>query len=294
MRYTLPLMLTLLSLLFSSHAQAQSTISHTPFNLTASTGAWIADLPDYDLGTNASGGSAFFDNQSDFGGIVRLDAVRRALGTRTSFEGNIFYAFADSSSDGNLGDITFANPADGAGVALTGANPRFDGSVRHYGGDLIIRDTWQTRFGGLNAGLAYSFMAFDQDFDLADGSTALFQEKLDTDFQGAKIVSGWDGYLFGRASKLDFNVGFYDMNVDYLAVPGSVAASSASEMQQTTYTVETAFTTRSNIRGVDVGLTVGVTYFSDMPVIDHVAGSPASLSTDDAVTVSCMLELLLF
>ncbi|TWU38989.1 hypothetical protein Q31b_40680 [Novipirellula aureliae] len=294
MRYTLPLLITTLSVLFPGFAQAQSTISNSPFDLTGSVGAWITDLPNYDLGTASDGSSAFSDSLDDFGGIVRIDAVRRALGTRTSFEGNLFYAWADGSSNGTAGDISILNPADGVAAALAGASPNVDSSVRHYGGDAIIRDTWQTRFGGLSAGVAYSLMAFDQDFDLYDGATRLFDESLDSDFQGAKIVSGWDGYLFGRASQLDFNVGIYDMNADYVASSGSVTATAIAELEKTTYTIETGFTTWSKIRGIDVAWNVNVMYIADMPTIERTAGSAASLGTDDAVTVSCMCEFLLY
>ncbi|WP_146525272.1 hypothetical protein [Novipirellula artificiosorum] len=287
-------MITLLVVLSSSHSFAQSTISQSPFDLTASSGIWVADLPEYKLGTNAGGGSAFADDLDEFGGIVRIDAVRRALGTRTSFGANLFYAYADSSSNTQPGDIGIENPADGANVALTGISPRLDSSVHHYGGDLVIRDTWRTRFGGLSAGLAYSLMAFDQDFDVMNGPGRLFKEELDTDFQGVKIVSGWEGFVRGNASKLDFNVGVYDMQTDYDALPGSVPAVFSDELQQTTYTIETTFTTRRRVRDIDVGLIFGVTYFADMPVIEHLAGESVSLSTDDAVTFTCMLELSLY
>ncbi|WP_144057460.1 hypothetical protein [Novipirellula maiorica] len=271
----------------------QSTISNSPFDLTLSKGSWIASLPEYQMGTNSSGGSAFFDDQDQFGGIVRLDAVRRALGTRTSFEGNIFYAFAGSSSDGSTGDINFPNPADGSNLLRSGASPQFDSDVQHYGGDLVIRDTWKTRFGGLSAGVAYSLMGFDQDFELDDGSLRLFKEELDTDFQGGKVVTGWDGYLLGRASNLKLNVGIYDMDANYWATPSAVPANYSAELSKTTYTIETEFTTRDQLWGYDVGMTIGVTYFADMPTINHNVGSAATLGTDDAVTVSLMCDILL-
>ncbi|TWU20626.1 hypothetical protein Pla52o_45040 [Novipirellula galeiformis] len=293
MRKFLAFILLVVATSAAREVDAQSTISQSPFELTASTGGWVASLPDYQLGTSASGGSAFRDNLDDLGGIVRIDAVRRALGTRTSFEANLFYAFADSSSDGRVGDIDLPNPSSGASVALTGASPRLHSDVQHYGGDLVIRDTWKTRFGGLSAGVAYSLMAFDQDFDLDNGSLRLFNEELDTDFQGGKVVTGWDGYLFGRASNLNLNVGIYDMNADYRATPSAVPTSYREELSKTTYTIETAFTTRGQLRGYGVGATVGVTYFADMPTINHNVGSAATLGTDDAVTVSLMFDILL-
>ncbi len=272
---------------------AQSTISNSPLDITASAGGWAAALPDYELGTSSSGGAAFSDSQDQLGGMVRLDAVRRALGTRTSFEANIFYASAESNNNSAAGDIDFANPANGANIAITGANPRLTSDVEHFGGDLIIRDTWQTRVGGLSAGIAYSLMEFEQEFELRDGAINLFNEDLDTHFKGAKIVSGWDGYLWNRASTFDLNVGIYSMNADYSATSGTVPASFADDLSKTTYTIETAFTTWTEIRGVDVGWTFGVTYFADMPTIDHRAGSAAKLSTDSAVTGTFMVELLL-
>ena len=292
MRKYLSIIAVLTGLFSISAVNAQSTISDSPFDLTASAGPWVALLPDYELG-DASGSPAFDNDMDDLGGMVRLDAVRRALGTRTSFEADLFFAYAGASSDSGATSISVPNPADGVNAPLTGSRTSFDADTIFFGGDLIIRDTWQTRFGGLSAGIAYSVLNLDQDFDVAYDGTTLFEEELDSDFQGAKIVSGWDGYIFCRPSKLDFNVGIYDLQSAYAASAGSIAANHATELRKTTYTIETSFTTRRDVGRFDVGLILGATYFADLPVINHNVGSAATLSTDDAVTLTCMIELLL-
>ncbi len=272
---------------------AQSTISENPLELTASGGLWAPLMPAYKLGTAAGGGNAIRDDQDNVGGIVRLKAIRRFLGTRTSFELKGFFADADSSSNSGVTAMNVPNPTSGANVPLAGGAPSLKSQIQHYGGDIGLRDTWRTRFGGLSAGAFFSYMAFDQDFDVNYSATDLFRENLKSDFQGGKLLFGWDGSWRCHPTNLDLGVGFYDMNADYNVIGQSIPGQFATGLNKTVTTIETSLTTRSQIRNVQVGLTFGVMYISDMPQINHNAGSAASLGTDDAVTLSGMIDILL-
>jgi len=226
-----------IGILFASSLHAQSTISDRPWELTSTKGLWAAFLPDYDLGT-AGASTAYHDDLEDVGFFTELKLVRRFLGTRTSFETNAFYAFADSSVDAGVAAISVPNPATGAATPFAGDNRRLDSEVDHYGFDVTLRDTWRTRFGGLSAGCAFSYMAFDQDFDVDYGATNLLQEELNTDFRGGKAVFGWDGCFRGRPSNLDLLIGFYDMDADYRFNGQAVAGADAQEFSENSTTID--------------------------------------------------------
>ncbi|MEM1069938.1 MAG: hypothetical protein AAGG48_02045 [Planctomycetota bacterium] len=271
---------------------AQSTISDRPWELTSSHGVWAAFLPDYELGT-AAAGPAFQDDLNNVGYITDLKMVRRFLGTRTSFETNAFYALAGSSFDGSVSNISVPDPATGGANPFAGDRRRLDSHVDHYGFDITLRDTWRTRFGGLSAGCAFSYMAFDQDFDIDYGTTQLMEEELNTDFRGGKAVFGWDGRLHGRPSNFDLLIGFYDMDTEYRFIGQAIAGADSQEFSRNATTIETYFTTRCDIRGCQVGWKIGAMYISDMPVIEHTPTQRASINSDDAVTLSGIVEILL-
>jgi len=275
-------------------AAAQSTVSDQPWEFTAATGFWGAFLPGYEYGANTtSGGPAFQDDLEDLGTFSELKLVRRFLGTRTSFETKAFYAFAEESWDGSTYDISVPAPSTGAANPFAGSRPRLDSEVDHYGFDVALRDTWRTSMGGLSAGCAFSWLTFDQDFAAAYGGAGLLREQLDSDLRGGKAIFGWDGCFRGRPSMLDFGIGFYDMNVDYRFADAFTPATGAVEFSRDSTTVETNFTTRTNFRGYQVGLRMGAMYISDLPVIRHEELAPATLDTDDAVTLTGMVEILL-
>ena len=276
-----------------STVRAQSTISDLPWELTSSKGVWGALLPAYELGTNSNGGTAFRDNLDDVGYYGDLKLVRRFLGTRTSFETDGFFAFAESVSKTGIVGVDVPNPSTGASNMLSGNRTHLKSKVDHYGFDIALRDTWRTRYGGLSAGAAFSYMAFDQKFDVNYGPSDLLREKLNTDFRGGKGFVGWDGCLFDRATNLDFAVGIYDMDTDYKFFGQSIGGTLFQELSKTTTTFETTFTTRDTFRGHQLGLTFGVTYLSDLPTIQHNTGTAATLDTDSAVMLTILLELLL-
>ncbi|MFK8112000.1 MAG: hypothetical protein AB8B91_07345 [Rubripirellula sp.] len=278
---------------FGTSAVAQSTISDDTFEVSGGVGLWGAFLPDYELGENADGGVAFQDDLDDLGYITQLKAVRRFLGTRTSFEADVFYASADSVSNSEVIDVDVPNPQNGASNPGIGQAPRLNSEANHYGYNLTLRDTWRTRFGGLSAGCAFSYMRLDQNFDVDYGGTHWLNEDLDSKFRGGKGFVGWDGVFAGRQSNLDLLFGFYDMDVDYTFNGESIAGSLNQEFSKTIGTIETRFTTRTAIRSYLVGWTIGATYFTDLPTIEHNVLSPVSIGTDDAVTLTGMVEILL-
>lgn len=62
-------------------------------------------------------------------------------------------------------------------------------------------------------------------------------------------------------------------------------------LQKIATTFETNFSTQRRVHNVRLGLRMGVMYVSDMPQIAHT--SPATLTTDDTVILSCVGDVLL-
>lgn len=293
MRRALFSIVLLLGFGMATALQAQSTISDNPFEISTGQGLWGAFLPAYELGSNANGAPAFRDNLDDVGYHGDLKAVRRFLGTRTSFEGRIFFGYAESRSKTGEIDIDIPNPISGAITSLSGDGTHLKSKVDNYGIDFTLRDTWRTRFGGLSAGCVFSYMGFDQTFQSDYGATRLMSEKLDSDYRGGKGFVGWDGCVLGRASNLDFLVGFYDMNAKYTFEGGSIVGADMVKSTKTATTIETNFTIREDFRRIQIGATLGVMYISHMPTIERNVGLPVSLGTDDAVSLKMLFEILL-
>jgi hypothetical protein len=293
MRRTIIHALISASLLITSFVAAQSTISDRPLELTVSNGVWAALLPAYDLGTNANGSPAFRDNLDDVGYIGQLKAVRRFLGTRTSFETKAFFAYAESISKTDVIGVNVPNPGIIASSVLTGGRTHLESRINHYGVDVALRDTWRTRFGGLSAGIAFSYMAFDQKFDVDYGADQLLIEDLDTDFLGGKAIFGWDGRFCSRPTNVDLAIGMYEMDVNYRFFGQSISGFATKDQNKTAITIEPSITTHTFFRGYQLNWTFGVMYISDMPLITHKAGKRAEIETDDAVTLNGMFEILL-
>jgi hypothetical protein len=279
---------------FASTASAQSTISDDPLEVSAGGGLWGAFLPSYELGTNtSSGGPAFHDDLDDIGYITQLKAVRRFLGTRTSFETDVFYASADSVAEANVYDVAVPNPETGGSQLGTGRSPRLESEADFYGCDLLLRDTWRTRFSGLSAGCGFSFMQLGQDFDVDYGAVQWFNEDLDSTFRGGKGFVGWDGIFAGRQTNLDLLFGFYDMDVDYIFRGETISGCLRKEFSKDVGTVQTNFTTRALVRDYLVAFTFGAMYFTDLPTIEHNESSQVTIGTDEAVTLTGMIQILL-
>lgn len=277
----------------ASSVSAQSTISDRPWEITSTKGVWTALLPAYELGTNANGAPAFRDNLDDVGYFSEWKLVRRFLGTRTTFETRGYYAFAESINRTDPINVDVPNPSTGISFLGTGADTRLKSKIGHYGFDAALRDTWRTDYGGLSAGAGFSYMAFDQKFDVDYGPQQLMQEKLDTDYVGGKIFCGWDGCLGGRASNLDLAIGYYNLDADYRFIEQTLTGGFDQEVSRMATTFETTFTTRKEICGYRCGLSLGALYISDMPTIKHNQGAPVSFGSDDAVTLTILLECLL-
>lgn len=281
------------SLIITSAVSAQSTISDREWEFTSSSGVWTMLLPAYELGTNTNGSPAFRDNLDDVGYIGQLKVVRRFLGTRTSFETKTNFAFAESTSTTDVIDVDIPSPTTGASNLRTGGRTRLKSQIDHYGIDVALRDTWRTRFGGLSAGVAVSYMAFDQEFDVDYGAEQLLVEDLDTDFRGGKAIFGWDGLFYCRPTTVDLGIGFYDMDAKYRPKGQSIPGFAMNELAKFAVTVEPSFTSFTTFRGYQVGWTVGAMFISDMPTIVHAVGTPATLDTDDALTLNTTFEFML-
>lgn len=293
MRLALLFGIVIAGVLSAPAARAQSTITDVPVELTGSVGLWAALLPAYELGSNTNGAPAIRDNMDDLGFTGQLKFVRRWLHTRTSFESRIFYAGADSTSTtGPIGG-NIPNPSSGGNVVLSGAGTHLDASTDHYGFDIALRDTWRTRWGGLSAGVAFSYMMFDQQFDSDDGATRLMREDLESEYLGGKALFGWDGCLRGKPTNIDFNIGIWDLNGNYRFTGGSVPGSLLAELNKTAVSIEPSWTTHRSFKGYAISSTFGLMYLSDMAQIQHNIGNPASVGSDSAVTLTALIDIRL-
>lgn len=267
----------------------QSTISSRPLELSTGQGLWGAWLPKYAWGEALNNGAGIVDDMDLAGYHGDLKLVRRFLGTRTSFESRVFYATAESTASGaNVSVLPSLVSGAPEVVGNVDSTWRLRSDVENYGFDLSLRDTWVTRFGGLSAGCAFSYIAFDQTFNLTIDNSPLLREELDADYRGGKAFLGWDGCFRGNPANLDLLVGFYDMNADYDAV-GTIQR----EMTKNVTTIEANFTTRRDFRDIQVGATLGLMYLTDMPMIEHNVDAPVSIGTDDALTLKFLFEILL-
>jgi hypothetical protein len=294
MRQLLAVGLTLITVMLVPVAvRGQSTISDLPLEITSTRGVWAPLLPAYELGVNANGAPAFRDDGDDVGYLGEMEVLRRFLGTRTSIGAKGFWGFAGSSHTTGVIDIDVPNPSTGASNTFSGNASHLESDLDHYGLDLSLVDTWRTRWGGLSAGIAASYMAFDQKFDADYGAIQLLREKLNTDFMGGKALFGWDGCLWARPTRVDLGIGIYDMDVDYRFIQQTITGSLDRELSKTAVTIEPSITTYKTIFGYRCGFTFGAMYLSDLPIIRHRAGARATLDTDDAVTLNGLLEILL-
>lgn len=278
--------------LTTGSANAQSTISDETWDIGFGKGVWGVVLPEYTSGTDTSGDAAYRDNLDDIGAIWQLDAIRHFHGTRTSFETRGFFAMALSNRNYEADTIGILSPSIGTPVLTSEAGTRhLDADVYHYGFDAALRDTWRTRFGGLSAGLGLSTMAFDQRFNADFNGLSLYEEDLDSSYFGGTAFVGWDGYVLGRASKIDLIYGYYDLDMDYAFRADSLPNFDTDD-SESAFKVELAGSTQFHLGGHHLALTAGVMYLSDIATIERNAGRPVSIGTDDAVTMNVSLAWL--
>lgn len=286
---TIAFSIALLALPAASTASAQSDVFTDPFELEIGKGTWGVFLPSYNLGDLSSGESRFQDDLDDPGFIIRLNAIRRFLGTRTSMETRGWYAFAGANSLSPEGDIIFDNPGTGGTSLVSGGRGHLESNTSHYGGEFRLRDTWRTRFGGLSAGMTATYMAFDQDFEVEFGNRRLFDETLQSDFVGGKGFVGWDGALMGYRSKIDLLFGYFDVDAEYEYDGAAFAGNRRVEGGEQSGTIEIQASTRRFFNVGEVGLTLNAMYITDMPSLIQNNG-PVTLGDEEAATVSAMVE----
>lgn len=285
----------LIACCMASVALGQSTISDQPLELSYGSGPMAALLPGYDFGSDVNGDPAFQDDLDNLGARWKLGAVRRFLGTRTSLETTAFFGWVEANASGSDQDITLSSPNGGVVTPFAGSPTHLESSLYHYGTDIALRDTWRTEFGGLSAGLAFSFMAFDQDFELERTNVAFIDEQLNSDLFGGKALFGWDGLFWGLPTKIDLAFGYYSLDVEYDYVSYALAETFQSELSSDAFTIELDHSTRFCLRGFDTALNFGVMYISDLPQINHTnpIGNDATIDLDDAVLITAGLEFRL-
>jgi hypothetical protein len=290
---------TLLLILFTgclaSIAVAQSTISDAPFELAYSSGPMGVMLPDYEFGSDVAGDPAFEDDLDNLGAKWELQAVRRFLGTRTSFEANFIFGWVEANANGSDQDLEIPNPGTGAIASFAGQPTHLESSLFHYGTDAILRDTWRTNWGGLSAGLGFSYLAFDQDFELERNGNSFIDEELNSDLVGIKGVLGWDGRWLGRRSTLDLGFGYYDLDMDYNYSSNQTGLTPdfSRTANEDAWTFDLDFSTRFCLKGYDAALKFGALYISDLPQVIHPVGDQAFINNDDGVLITAGLEIRL-
>ena len=295
------------------NAQGQRTSSNRPFEISTGQGAWGAWLPKYVWGCilddeydeiprsshhipkrylrdeRRSDEPGIFDKMNLAGYQGDLRIVRRPSWTSTNFEGRVHYATAESTATGSEEIVlpVLVPRAHNQNEGIFSGTWRLKSEVQNYGFDYLLRDTWNTRFGGLSAGFGYSYLAFDQTFKSTLDNDPPFREELDTDFQGGKAFVGWDGQFRGNSTNLDLVFGFYNMNAKY------EANFVEREMTKNVPTLEANFATRRDFLDKQIGTTIGIPYLPEMPMIQHNFDAPVSIGTDDSLMLKVLLEIVL-
>ncbi len=140
--------------------------------------------------------------------------------------------------------------------------------------DAIMRDTWDFGDHHLSAGFGYSMMNWDQDAG---------NQSIDSDYQGAKVVTGWQT-VFGRTPIwLDLSLGLYDLAGDY------TNGGAIGHISQFTTTYGIDLKTDFNTFGIPSRAVLGVNYFDDFA-----AWQAGQLGTDNAVVLTGAIEFLLY
>lgn len=147
-------------------------------------------------------------------------------------------------------------------------------TTQMIGVDAIMRDTWDFGDHHLSAGFGYSMMNWDQDSG---------NQSIDSDYQGAKVVAGWQK-IFGRTPVwLDLSLGLYDLNGSY----ASGAITDEISDFSTTYGID--LKTDFNVFGIPSRAILGVNYLDDFA-----AFRAGQLGTDDAVVLTAAIEFRLY
>ncbi len=293
MRQVIIFTLTVASLSLVSSLSAQTTITDRPWDVSVGNGLWGVFLPKYELGVDGALNPMVQDSGDSLGYQGDLKLVRRFLHTRTSVEARAFYGFAQSSDSAFGESFSVMNPYDGDAMDATSGALSLKSELDHYGYDIGLRDTWQTRIGGLSAGCQFSYMMFDQQFDVTHEGSGLLEEELSSTLIGGKAVFGWEGFVFHQPSILDLTLGFYQLRSDYRATGEGLGGVAETYQYANPTTIEGAFTTYREVRKVRLGTTVAVTHLGKMPSISRSPNSQATIAMDDGLLLKLMFEILL-
>ena len=170
-------------------------------DISASVGAWVPFLPDYNAGSIVNEGVAnvvrsnvFNDSQTDVGMQYGLHSLYHFAGTRTMFESEWTFARIDGMAGSDrIGDPD-PLPAAGGGQTVwlasldglaqrstaDGGLARFalDSDVTHYSRFVGLRDRFDMNWiglGDMTIGCGFSYMRFEQNMNLdvlfASGNT---------------------------------------------------------------------------------------------------------------------------
>ena len=292
MRLNFAILLTACALICRTGG-AQTTISDRPFDVTVGNGLWGVFLPDYEIGTDGEGEPVLTDNGDFLGYQGDLRLIRRFLHTRTSVEARVFYGAAQTSESNSVTSVDVGGDLGETSIVLGEGISHIQSDIDHYGYDLGLRDTWKTRFGGFSAGCLFSYMIFDQNYEISHGTDQILNEELTSEFIGGKATFGWDGYIRDCPSILDLSIGFHQLRSDYLGRSPQFTTQSHEHLYANPTTIEAAFTTFKSIRDVRIGTTFAVTHLGDMPQIIRGVGETPTIRFDDGLMLRLMFEILL-
>ncbi|MDA9778392.1 hypothetical protein N9D38_08115 [Rubripirellula sp.] len=292
MRQTLlPLLISLFS--FVTACTGQTTITDRSMDITVGNGLLGVFLSDYRVGSNETSETALFDDGDLLGYQGDLRLIRRFLHTRTSIEGRVFYGVAESNDTNQVDSLVLSELGGSNELSFGQGRADLKTSIDHYGYDLGLRDTWCTTFGGLSAGCLFSYMMFDQNYDVFHQSTAALSEELSSEFIGGKAVFGWDGYLRDCPTLLDFAVGFYQLRTDYLASSEQVSTIEIDYLYSNPVNLEATFTTFQNVNDVRLSYTISMTHLDKIPSLSRDSLKGTSIKFDDGFLLKMMVEILL-
>lgn len=157
----------------------------------------------------------------------------------------------------------------------TGIKYGVSDTAEMIGVDALLRDTWEFGDHHLSAGFGYSMMNWNQEAG---------NHEIESDYQGAKVVTGWQT-VFGRTPLwLDLSLGLYDLNGSY--VGGGGATGEVNDFATTYgFDIKTDF----DVFGIPARAVLGFNYLDDFA-----SWQAGQMGTDDAVVLTGAVEFLLY
>lgn len=147
-------------------------------------------------------------------------------------------------------------------------------STEMLGVDALLRDTWHFGKHHLSAGFGYSMMNWEQE---AGSHT------IESDYQGAKIVTGWETVFGRRPVWVDLSLGLYDLDGSYVGGGNTGTIGGFAE----TYGVDVK--SEFDCFGIPSRAIFGVNYLDDFA-----SWKAGEMETDDAVVLTGAIEFFLF